>query len=116
MGAQWLDVDHLLGLFGHPLFFNFRDHPNLLNCDKHNAKTILLPLQAFHFGIVNQLKFMFIQDVLQDPIFSHLIRFHFQKWEFGTAFKIQLAPIGDQNHTICIQLLHKSYVPLLQGA
>ena len=55
MGAQWLNFGHFLGPFGHPFFIKFRDRPNLLNCNKHGVKTLLLPLQASHFGIENPL-------------------------------------------------------------
>ena len=64
MGAQWVDFDDLLGPFGHMLFINFRNHPNLLNCNKHGVQTLLLQFQASHFGIENQLKFMFFQDAI----------------------------------------------------
>ena len=56
MGAQWLDFEDFVGPFGHPFFINVRTHPNLLNCNKHCAKTIFLQLLASHFGIKNTLQ------------------------------------------------------------
>ena len=74
LGAQWFEFNVLEGPFGHPFFIKFRNRPNLLNCNKHDVKTLLLLFQASHFGIENQLKkFMFFQDAIQDPIFTHFI-------------------------------------------
>ena len=85
---------------------NFVSHPNLLNCNKDNVKTLLLPPQAFHLGIENQLKFIFFQDAIQDPIFYHFIRFC-PKIRFGDPLQnpvgckmapkiTQVAPKGSQ--------------------
>ena len=73
MGAQGLDFGHLLVPFAHPFFIKFRDRPNLLNCNKHGVKTILLPLQASHSGIENPLK---IHVFSRHPLGPHFSSFY----------------------------------------
>ena len=51
-------------------FIKFRNHPNLLNCNKHVVKTLLLPLQASHFGIANLLQIHVFSRHALGPIFS----------------------------------------------
>ena len=91
MGAQWLDFDDFLEEFGHPFFIKVRNHPNLVNCNMSPAKLVFYQITALSFGIENPLKFMFFQDAIQDPIFSHFIRFYLQKCDLWTPFKIQWA-------------------------
>ena len=56
---QCFNLDDLLARFGPPFSISVRDQLNLLNCNKYNAKTSLLPFRAFLFGIKNQLKVFF---------------------------------------------------------
>ena len=50
-------------------------------------------IRPLKFGIVNQLKFMFFQDAIQDPMFSHFSRFYAKQLDLGTPFK---NPVGVQ--------------------
>jgi hypothetical protein len=70
MGAQRLDVDHLLAHVDTHFSSNFATHPNLLNCNKHCVKTLLLPFQASHFGIENPLKIHVFSRHALGPNFS----------------------------------------------
>jgi hypothetical protein len=73
MGAQGLDVvDFLCHLDTH-FSSNFATHPNLLNCNKHGVKTLLLPFQASHFGIENPLK---IHVFSRHPLGPHFSSFY----------------------------------------
>ena len=65
-----LNFDDFLASFGHPFFIKFRDPPNLLNCNKHGVKTLLLPLLASHFGIENPLKIHVFSRHPLGPIFA----------------------------------------------
>ena len=91
MGAQGLNFGHFLGPFGHPFFIKFRDRPNLLNCNKHGVKTLLLPLLASHFGIENPLKIHVFSRHPPGPIFSSFYMNLCQKARFWDPFKIQWA-------------------------
>ena len=87
--AHWLDDDDLLKPFGHPLFIQFRNHPDLLNCNKHGVQILLLPFQASPFGIENQLKFLFFSRRDLRPQFFSFYSLLYAKICFGTPFKIQ---------------------------
>ena len=78
MGAQGLDLDDLLGPFGRPFSSKFHDRPNLLNCNTHDAKTLLYNFRPFILALKNPLKFMFFQGAIQDQFFSHFICFYVQ--------------------------------------
>ena len=86
MGAQRLDFNNFWRPFGYSFFIKFRNHPNLLDCNKHGAKTLRLPFQAFHFGIANP---YFFCDTLLDPIFPHFNLMYDEKCDLWTPFKIQ---------------------------
>ena len=116
MAAQRLDFDDFLGPFGHLFFIKFRNHPNLLNCNKHNVKTQLLQFQASYFGIENKLEIHSSSRHALGSIFISCYSLYVKIIDFWTPFKIKLASIGDPNLTICAQLLQVSYVPLLQAA
>jgi hypothetical protein len=91
MGAQGLDVGHFLAPCGHPVFIKFRDSPNLLNCNKHGVKTLLLPLLASHFGIENPLKIHVFSRHPPGPNFSSFYMNLCQKARFWDPFKIHWA-------------------------
>ena len=59
MGAQWLDFDEFGGPFRHPLFIEFRSHPNLLKCNFSIVKLVFYQIRPLNFGIESPLKFMF---------------------------------------------------------
>jgi hypothetical protein len=88
MGAQGLNFGHFLGPFGHPFFIKFLDRPNLLNCNKHCVKTLLLPFQASHFGIENPLKIHVFSRHPPGPHFSSFYMNLCQKARFWDPFKI----------------------------
>ena len=92
MDAQWLDFDELLEPFGHLFFIKFRNHANLVNYNISLAKFICLLHQALNFSIRNQLKFMFFQDAIYDPIFLILFEFISKKLDCWTPLEIQLGP------------------------
>ena len=79
MGAHRLDLATFLMPFGHPFFIIFRDPPNLLNCNKHGVKTLLLPLLASHFGIENPLKIHVFSRHALGPNFSSFYMNLYQK-------------------------------------
>ena len=96
---------------------NFLTRLNLLNCNKHRAKTSFLLSQASHFGIENPSKIHVFSRHPPGPHFSSFYVILCRKKTIpGPPFKIQWAPIGDQNLTIGAQMLQKTYVPLLRGA
>jgi hypothetical protein len=88
MGAQWLDFDHFLAPFGYSFSSNFVTHRNLLNCNKHGVKTLLLPLLASHFGIEIPLKIHVFSRHHFGPIFLHFLLELCQKARFWDPFKI----------------------------
>jgi hypothetical protein len=79
MGAQGLNFGHFLAPFGHPFFIKFRDPPNLLNCNKHGVKTLLLPFVASHFGIENPMKIHVFSRHVLGPNFPHFMNFYVKK-------------------------------------
>ena len=73
LGVQNFNLYNLLMPCGLPFSTKFRDRLNLLNCNKYNAKTILLRLNASHFGIKNgSTKHVFLNPFLGHH-FSHFM-------------------------------------------
>ena len=82
MGAQWLDFDNFLRPLGHSIFTQFRDPPNLLNCNKHDVKTLILQFQAHYFGIEDQLQIHVFSRHAPGPIFYSFYLNLYQKVRF----------------------------------
>jgi hypothetical protein len=115
MGAQRLDFYHFLAPFDTHFSSNFGTHPNLLNCNKHGVKTLLLPLLASHFGIENLLKIHVFSRHALGPNFSSFYMNLCQKARFLDPVKIQWASKWHQKSTHLRQNMGKRDDRLLQG-
>ena len=84
---------------GRPFFIEFREHPNLLNCNRHNVKTLLFSSSGLSFWHRKSIKIHVFSRSDPGAHFSSFYWLPCQTTGFWTSFKIKWAPIGDQNRT-----------------